>query len=340
MHLLRDDCQAAWVILSTAMAHQLDYSLTLQYPSDVLECAEMVDARIWSALEQLSGQLQIPRREGGGIECVLDLARVPSLSGRSYQCLLAAQPVKLGGLGLRSLVETCSPAFLGGLEQALPFMVAGELCEVPLAPSLHAVIGDMAGQGRWAGLIASGSRTGIEFQNSWGDLTGEARSIWDYLGEEPTGTLADPLEGVGIDSVDGSTRTKAVQQREGLRHQLLVRALAAHPDQDARPVTVYQNVLDDKCAGSWLLAIPSRDNCLSSPVFKGELKRFFFYRLKVFIGPKLRQVSKGNFHRKAPKWVKNQVKGSKIDQIRTKRPTATVGIHSIQVNSYCRNPPI
>ena len=50
---------------------------------------------------------------------------------------------------------------------------------------------------------------------------------------------------------------------------------------------------------------------------KGELKRFF-YRLKVFIGPKLRQVSKGNFHRKAPKWVKNQVKGSKIDQIRTK----------------------
>ena len=47
-------------------------------------------------------------------------------------------------------------------------------------------------------------------------------------------------------------------------------------------------------------------------------KAIFFYRLKVFIGPKLRQVSKGNFHRKAPKWVKNQVKGSKIDQIRTK----------------------
>ena len=52
-------------------------------------------------------------------------------------------------------------------------------------------------------------------------------------------------------------------------------------------------------------------------VLKGK-KSDFFYRLKVFIGPKLRQVSKGNFHRKAPKWVKNQVKGSKIDQIRTK----------------------
>ena len=34
---------------------------------------------------------------------------------------------------------------------------------------------------------------------------------------------------------------------------------------------VYQNVSDDKCAGSWLLAIPSRDNCLSSPVFKEAL---------------------------------------------------------------------
>ena len=44
MRLLRADSQAAWVILSTAMAHQLDYSLTLQYPCDMLECATMVDA--------------------------------------------------------------------------------------------------------------------------------------------------------------------------------------------------------------------------------------------------------------------------------------------------------
>ena len=37
MHLLRKDSHAAWILLSTAMAHQLDYSLTLQYPSDMLE---------------------------------------------------------------------------------------------------------------------------------------------------------------------------------------------------------------------------------------------------------------------------------------------------------------
>ena len=44
---------------------------------------------------------------------------------------------------------------------------------------------------------------------------------------------------------------------------------------------------------------------------------------------KLREVSLGSFHQKAPKLVKDQVKGSKIDQIRTKRPTATVGIHQL-----------
>ena len=98
MHLLRRDSQAAWVILSSAMAHQLDYSLSLQYPSDMLECATRVDARLWQALEQLAGQHHIPRgEEGAGVECVLSLPMVPSLNGRSYQCMLAGQPVKLGG---------------------------------------------------------------------------------------------------------------------------------------------------------------------------------------------------------------------------------------------------
>ena len=71
MHLLRADSHAAWVILSTAMAHQLDYSLTLQYPSDMEECASMVDASIWTALEQLAGQPHIAKREeGAGVELV------------------------------------------------------------------------------------------------------------------------------------------------------------------------------------------------------------------------------------------------------------------------------
>ena len=59
--------------------------------------------------------------------------------------------------------------------------------------------------------------------------------------------------------MDVSTHTKVVQQREGLRHQLLTLALSRHHNREARPVTVYQRISDDKCAGSWLLAFPSPD---------------------------------------------------------------------------------
>ena len=79
--------------------------------------------------------------------------------------------------------------------------------------------------------------------------------------------------------------------------------------------------------------------CLSWPFsvilkIKGEVRPFFlsFYFIIIFIGHKVRKISKCNFHRKAPKWVKNQAKGSKTHEIRTNQP--------IQAKSYCRNPPI
>ena len=73
MSVLKDDCQAAWTLLSTSMSQQLDYSLTLQYPQDILPFAAALDDRIWSSLEHISGQ-HIPKvDEGLGIECVLDV---------------------------------------------------------------------------------------------------------------------------------------------------------------------------------------------------------------------------------------------------------------------------
>ena len=129
-------------------------------------------------------------------------------------------------------------------------MVAGEHCEAPLVPGLRAAVGSMAGPERWTDMLAAGSHTARELQDIWGSLAGEAQSIWTYLGEEPSGPLSAMLEGVGGSTVDGSTRSKVVQQLEGLRHQLLTKALAAHPDRDARPVTAYQNIFNDKCAGA------------------------------------------------------------------------------------------
>ena len=205
MHLLRDDTQPAWVLLSTALSHQLDYSLTLQYPSDMLEVATSLDTRLWAALEQVSGQSHIPRvEERGGVECVLALPGVPQLEGRSFQHLLVPQPVKLGGCGLRSLVEMRHPAFLGGLEQALPYMVAGEHAYVPLSPHFREAIGSMEGKQHWAEFLAAVSCTSREFQEAWNALTAEARDTWAYMEVEPSGALSAPKEEVGGSSVNGS----------------------------------------------------------------------------------------------------------------------------------------
>ena len=178
------------------------------------------------------------------------------------------QPVKLGGCGLRSLVESRYPAFLGTLEQALPYMVVGEQQEEVVSPHLEEVVGSMAGQQRWAQFLAAGSRTSTEFREAWTALTAEATATWTYLGVEASGPLSAALEEVGGASVDGSTRTQVTQQREGMRHQLISLALERHPDREARPCTAYQNISDDKCAGSWLLAIPSPNLSLSTTVFR------------------------------------------------------------------------
>ena len=68
--------------------------------------------------------------------------------------------------------------------------------------------------------------------------------------------------------MDGSTRMKMVQQREGMRHHLITKALSRHPDREARPVTAFPNISEDKCAGSWLLATPSPDLSLSARGFR------------------------------------------------------------------------
>ena len=183
MHLLRDDPQAAWVLLSSAHAHQLDYSLTLQYPSDMREGAKMLDNRLWTALEQVSGQHHIARAdEGRGTECILQLPGIQQLEGRSFQHLQVPQPVKLGGCGLRSAEETMYPAFIGGLEQALPFMVAGDQQEPPLSTELREVVGSMEGSQRWTEFVAAGSRTAREFQAGWTALTSRGKSNLEIPG--------------------------------------------------------------------------------------------------------------------------------------------------------------
>ena len=63
-------------------------------------------------------------------------------------------PVKCGGMGLRSYVETCAPAFIGAVEMAIPSLYTG------YCPQLTEWVGgeDMFGEGvlaagRWRTLL-------------------------------------------------------------------------------------------------------------------------------------------------------------------------------------------
>ena len=51
------------------------------------------------------------------------------------------------------------------------------------------------------------------------------------MGKELKGELAGTTEAAGADRSDGSTRRLIVQQREGLRHEVLTLGLERHADQ-------------------------------------------------------------------------------------------------------------
>jgi hypothetical protein len=60
--------------------------------------------------------------------------------------------------------------------------------------------------------VNSGCRTGVEFARSWEQLQLEARECCHYTGEELSGHLNVPVEGVGDCTTDGSTRAKVTEE--------------------------------------------------------------------------------------------------------------------------------
>ena len=52
---------------------------------------------------------------------------VEGQSGKSFQSWILRQPIRIGGLGIRSQVETSLCAFVVGVEQALPHFTRGDL---------------------------------------------------------------------------------------------------------------------------------------------------------------------------------------------------------------------
>ena len=259
--VLQEEHQSLWTVLRSSISQKLDYWLTLVYPSQMREAAERMDKLEMKVMDTLLG-MKIPLQgEGLGWDCPLWLP-IDGLDGRSFQHWVIRQPVKSGGFGLRSKVETSPAAFIGGLEQSLPhFPGDGGVC-----PQLGGVIGDWTGQDdrRWQHLLQSGCRTGREMAVSWEMLQREAQQCCTFLGQDIDGHLATNVEGVGQGSTDGSTRREVVQQREELRGAVLTEALNRMNESTLKPVRAWSN--RDKLSSSWLQCLPGPDG-LSSQAF-------------------------------------------------------------------------
>ena len=176
------------------------------------------------------------------------------------------QPIKSGGFGLRSNVETSPAAFLGGVEQSLPhFTGEGGVC-----PQLGRVLGDWTGQDgtRWQPLLQSGCRTGRELAAAWETLQQEARQCSTYLDQELEGQLAVQVEGMGGGSVDGSNRRAVAHQREDIGGAVLKLALSKMDNTTLKPVRALAN--RDKLSSLWLKCLPGPDG-ISSPNFSDAM---------------------------------------------------------------------
>ena len=263
--VLAGEVQTLWTVFRLSIMQQFDYWLQLVHPTQVRKAAERMNKVARGVLEKILG-VPVPQ-EGEGLcyTCPLE-AEVSRLRGKSFQSLLSSLPVKCGGLGLRDQVQLSPAAYVAGLEQALPFF-GGEKGICPPLEQLGG--GGMSSAERWRPLLERGGRTATELAGAWNALTREAREMSEYLGEELSGALANPVEGAGDGSTDGGTRKTVVTQLENLRHRVLTKHLKDWHSRSDRPVWSWPN--RDKLSTAWLLSFPGPHTGLSTPVFREGL---------------------------------------------------------------------
>ena len=264
--LLEGERQALWTILRASIKFQFEYWLGLCYPSDVLPAARRVDSVLHGVLEAVVGQHVPLLEEGLGVEECLTIP-VTGLSDRSLQSWLTSLPVRQGGMGMASQAELIPAAFIGTLEQALPFFGG----ERGVCPPLAHLVGE-EGEVRYQPLVASGNRTSREFTQAWEGMVREVEECHTYLGrelEESGSPFSVPLAGVGEGSTTGATRKVLVRAREEIRLEVFSRAISLHPDQKGVGVSSWKE--RDKLTTAFLLSIPGPSSSLSSPIFAEAL---------------------------------------------------------------------
>ena len=83
---------------------QLDYHLALCYPSDMAEASIEMDRLLYNMLES-AASLTIPGRDQGRGYEYCPQVPVVRQQGRSYQDWMVRLPVRLGGMGMRSMAD-------------------------------------------------------------------------------------------------------------------------------------------------------------------------------------------------------------------------------------------
>ena len=253
--ILGGERQALWAALKWSISQRFEYWCQLSYPSDLQPAAAWLDSQLWGVLESAVGT-HIPRgEEGKGWECVLPVP-VTGREGRSFASWVVRLPVRLGGWGLRSLVETSLSAFIGAVEQAVPSFSGPE----GICPQLSQYLGgeesfgqDVGVEGRWQVMLENGGRMGEEFRRCWGKMRLAAAEAARWLEEELEGPLALETDSVGEGSTSGATRRLVMEQCEQTHHKLLSRGLLLYHDQGARPCWSWPD--RDKQTTAWLLTL-------------------------------------------------------------------------------------
>lgn len=119
--ILEEEKQSLWTILRSSLAQKLEFWLSLCYPTQVRDAAEKMDRLNLSILCILAdSKIPMSIEEGSKVNF---RAPIEALNGRSFQHLLIRQPIKMGGMGIRSNVEVSPVAFLSGIQHAKEFMI-------------------------------------------------------------------------------------------------------------------------------------------------------------------------------------------------------------------------
>ena len=267
VNLLSGERQSLWTVLRCSISRRFDYWLQLSYPSVVEPVARWLDNQLWSILEAATG-FSIKRSTTNlPGNCVLS---IPGREVSTFQECVVRQPVRLGGFGFTSLKETAGPAFLGAMEQSIPFFHG----ERGICLQLSGVVGgeesfgaDAPDSTRWRVMLDSGCREGEELKNVWSHLKEQEQQAATWLNRDVRENLGKEVEGVGGASCDGSTRGKVGEERAATMGELISKALEMHPQQDRTNRPVWSWLQRDKLSTAWLQALPSPDTSLTSAEF-------------------------------------------------------------------------